>query len=107
MFSQCVCVHDGLCFRYIALGNHRSVPQQTTSYATGQTVCTFISDVHTMIGGWCKCLPLVCIYGHMHGVVELYLVWECEHICLRMLLLQPYMSRFYLFTVTHVLLCSK
>ena len=44
MFSLCMCVHDGLCFQYTALRNHRSVPQQTTSYATGQTVCTFISE---------------------------------------------------------------
>ena len=37
--SLCMCVHEGLCFQYTALGNHRSVPQQTTSYATGQSAC--------------------------------------------------------------------
>ena len=70
--SLCVCVHDGLCFQYTALRNHRSVPQQTTSYATGQTVCTFISghlsDGHAMIGElvlavdvfhWCLWISMV------------------------------------------------
>ena len=55
MFSLCMCVPDGLCFHYVALENHRSVPQQTTSYATEQTVCTFVSghlsDGHALIGG--------------------------------------------------------
>ena len=61
----CVCVsHDGLCFRYTALGNHKSVPQQTTSYATGQTVCTFISGhlSDALIGVQCGCAPLVCVW---------------------------------------------
>ena len=66
------------------------------------SLSAFINDVHTMIDEWCECFPLVCIYGRMHGVVELYLVWECDHISLRMLYLQPCMSRFYLYTVTHV-----
>ena len=39
MLSLCMYVHEGLCFQYTALRNHRSVPQQTTSYATGQTAC--------------------------------------------------------------------
>ena len=56
------------------LRNHRSVPQQTTSYATGQTVCTFISgylgDGHAMIGVQCGCAPLVCVCVDMHSVVQ-------------------------------------
>ena len=78
MFSLCMCVHDGLCFQYTALGNHRSVPQQTTSYATGQTVCTFISghlsDGHVLrvdsvnAFHWCVCM-VQCILGNRIKVI--------------------------------------
>ena len=68
MFSLCMCVHEGLCFQYTALGTHKSVPQWATSYATRQTVCTFISghlgDGRALIGGRCECAPLV--YTHAH-----------------------------------------
>ena len=77
MFSLCMCVNDGLCFQYTALGNHRSVPQQTTSYATGQTVCTFISghlnDGHALTGEQRECFPLdwcVWTYAWCDGAVH-------------------------------------
>ena len=77
MFSLCMCVHERLCFQYIALRNHKSVPQQTTSYATEQSVCTFISsylsDGHAMIGEQCECFPLdwcVWTYAWCDGAVR-------------------------------------
>ena len=64
IFSLCMCVHNGFCFQCTALRNHKSAPQQTTSYATGQTVCTFISGhlCDALIGAsvdvlhWCVCI---------------------------------------------------
>ena len=74
MFSLCMCVHDGLCFQYTVLGNHKSVPQTTTSYATKQTVCTFISGhlSDALIGVQCGCAPKVCV--DMHGAMVLLVV---------------------------------
>ena len=72
-----MCVHDGLCFRYTALINHRSVIQQTTSYATGQTVCTFISDHlsdgHAVIG-WMMLMFSTGVCVEMHGAMVLFVV---------------------------------
>ena len=76
MFSLCMCVHDGLCFQYTALGSHRSVPQQTTSYATdcvylhkwplqvmvmfllvdGRDVLHWCVFVWICMVQWCKCM---------------------------------------------------
>ena len=68
----CVCVHDGLCFQYTALRNHRSVPKQATSYATRQTVCTFVS-------GHLKCTVWMYPTGasmDMHGSLVLYVLCD-------------------------------
>ena len=53
-------MHNRTCFHYIALRNHRSVPQQTTSYATGETLCTFMSD---------HLLSIVCNCFHLSSLV--------------------------------------
>ena len=76
MFSLCMCVHDEVSFQYTALRNHRSVIQQTMDI----DLSDHLSNTHALIGGRCGCAPLVC--EDMHDVVVLYIVWQCDQICL-------------------------
>ena len=94
-----MCVNDGLCFQYTALRNHRSVPQQPTSYATGQTVCTFISEsLKEMV--MLRLLDSVDVLHWCGCIVVLDVIWQCDHFC-HYTYMQPCVSRFYLYTVTH------
>ena len=79
MFSLIVCMHNRPCFHYVALRDHRSVPQQATSYSSANRQIVYLhkwplylSDGHALILGWCACAPLVCV--HMNGVAVLYVV---------------------------------